>query len=118
MGGCGNPQLIRDIWDCCNWLMYMPGYPLKGSMEAIGVEIERTGKEGGAALTAHHDAVAFLPDSLDAYEGRFVTSAGRCNIPAPIPPWNSQTEKKFLEHFIADLNSNLLAGRDKQNRSH
>jgi hypothetical protein len=27
---------------------------------------------------------------------------------------NSHTEKKFLEHFIADLNSNLLADRDKE----
>jgi hypothetical protein len=116
MGGCGNPQLIMDILDCCNWLMYMPGYPLKGSMEAIRVEIERIGKEGGggAGLTTHHDAVVFLPDSLGEYEGRFVTSAGRCNIPAPIPPWNSQTEKKFLDHLIADLNGNLLAGRDKE----
>jgi hypothetical protein len=30
------------------------------------------------------------------------------------PPWNSQTEKKFLEDFIADLNSSLLAGKDKE----
>ncbi len=93
--------------------MYMPGYPLKSSMEAIRIEIERTGKEGGAGLTTHHDAVVFLPDTLGEYEGRFVTSAGRSNIPAPIPPWNSQTEKKFLDTFIADLNGNLQAGRDK-----
>jgi hypothetical protein len=60
MGGCGNPQLIRDILDCCNWLMYMPGYPLKGSMEAIRVGNEQTGEEGGVALTTHHDAVSFF----------------------------------------------------------
>jgi hypothetical protein len=83
-------------------------------MEAIHVEINGLGRRGGAGLTTHHDAVVFLPDTLGEYEGRFVTSAGRCNIPAPIPPWSSQTEKKFLEHFIADLNSNLLAGRDKE----
>ncbi len=56
----------------------------------------------------------FLPYSLEEYDGRFVTRAGRSDIPAPIPPWNSQTGKKFLEHFISDLNSNLLAGRDKE----
>jgi hypothetical protein len=50
IGGCGNPQLICDILDCCNWLMYMPGYPLKGSMEAPRVEIERTA-EGDSS---HH----------------------------------------------------------------
>jgi hypothetical protein len=114
MGGCGNPQLIRDILDCCNWLMHMPGYPLKGSMEAIRVEIEKTAEARTVQLTTHHDAVVFLPDSVDAYEGRYVTSAGRCNIPAEIPPWNTQTEKKFLDKFISDLNSNLLAGRDKE----
>ncbi len=92
----------------------MPGYPLKGSMEAICVEIEKTAEEGSALLTTHHDAVVFLPDSVDAYEGRYVTSAGRSNIPAGIPPWDTQTEKKFLDKFISDLNNNLLAGRDKE----
>jgi hypothetical protein len=48
------------------------------------------------------------------YEGRYVTSAGRGNIPASLPPWDTHTEKKFLEKFITDLNSNLLAGRDKE----
>jgi hypothetical protein len=117
MGGCGNPQLIRDILDCCNWLMHMPGYPLKGSMEAIRVEIEKTAEEGSALLTTHHDAVIFLPDTVDAYEGRYVTSAGGSNIPAEIPPWDTQTEKKFLDKFISDLNNNLLAGRDKEPKS-
>ena len=56
----------------------------------------------------------FLPDNLERYDGRYVTSAGRCNIPASLPPWDTQTEKKFLEKFIADLNSNLLAGRDTE----
>jgi hypothetical protein len=114
MGGCGNPQLIRDILDCCNWLMHMPGYPLKGSMEAICVEIEKTSDGNSVPLTTHHDAVVFLPDTVDAYEGRFVTSAGRSNIPAEIPLWDTQTEKTFLEKFVSDLNSNLLAGRDKE----
>jgi hypothetical protein len=50
MGGCGNPQLIRDILDCCNWLMHMPGYLLKGSMEAIRVEIEKTSDNNSVPL--------------------------------------------------------------------
>jgi hypothetical protein len=83
-------------------------------MEAIRVGIEQVGEEGGVALTHHHDAVVFLPDTLDTCEGRYVTSAGRGNIPASLPPWDTQTEKKFLENFISDLNSNLLAGRDKE----
>ncbi len=29
-------------------------------------------------------------------------------------PWDTHTEKKFLEKLITDLNSNLLAGRDKE----
>jgi hypothetical protein len=114
MGGCGNPQLIRDILDCCNWLSHMPGYPLKGSMEAIRVEVEKTSDDNSVTLTTHHDAVVFLPDTVDAYEGRFVTSAGRCNIPAEIPLWDTKTEKTFLDKFVSDLNSNLLAGRDKE----
>ena len=114
MGGCGNPQLIRDILDCCSWLMHMPGYPHKGSMEAIRVEIEKTSDDNSVPLTTHHDAVVFLPDSVNAYEGRLVTSAGRCNIPAEIPPWDTKTEKTFLEKFVCDLNGNLLAGRDKE----
>jgi hypothetical protein len=64
MGGCGNPQLIRDILDCCNWLMHMPGYPLKGSMEAIHVEIEKTSDGNTVPLMTHHDAVVFFPTPL------------------------------------------------------
>jgi hypothetical protein len=94
--------------------MHMPGYPLKGSMEAIRVEIEKTSDGNTVPLMSHHDAVVFLPDTVDAYEGRFVTSAGQSNIPAVIPPWDTQTEKTFLEKFVSDLNSNLLAGRDKE----
>ena len=85
--------------------MHMPGYPLKGSMEAIRVEIEKTAADNSVPLTTHHDAVVFLPDN--AYEGSLVTSAGRCNIPAEIPPWDSKTEKTFLDKFISDLNSSL-----------
>jgi uncharacterized membrane protein YgcG len=94
--------------------MYMPGYPLKGSMEAIRVGIEHLAEDGSVPLTTHHEAVIFLPDTVDAYNGRYVTSAGRSDIPASLPPWDSQTEKKFLDHFISDLNTNLLAGRDKE----
>jgi uncharacterized membrane protein YgcG len=83
-------------------------------MEAIRVEIEKTADDNSVPLTTHHDAVVFLPDSVNAYEGRLVTSAGRCNIPAEIPPWDAKTEKAFLEKFISDLNGNLLAGRDKE----
>jgi hypothetical protein len=94
--------------------MYMPGYPLKGSMEAIRIGVEHLAEGGSVPLTTHHDAVVFLPDSVDSHNGRYVTSAGRSNIPATLPAWDSPTEKKFLEHFISDLNTNLLAGRDKE----
>ncbi len=73
-----------------------------------------SGQRREIALTTHLDAIVYHADTLDAYEGRYVTSAGRCNIPASLPHWNTQTEKKFLEHFISDLNSSLLAGRDKE----
>jgi hypothetical protein len=110
MGGCGNPQLVRDILDSCKWLASLPVYPLKGAMRMISATIEDYAKGEGVPLSCHHDTIAYLPHSLSEYDGSYFTSAGRSNIPACIPCFDTQTEKKFVSALISDLNSNLIAG--------
>ena len=95
MGGCGNPQLVRDILDSCKWLASLPAYPLKGSMRTIVATIEDYAKGEGVPLSCHHDTVAYLPHSLSEYEGAHVTSAGRSNIP-PASPALIHRQKKNL----------------------
>jgi hypothetical protein len=112
MGGCGNPQLIRDILNSCKWLASLPAYPLKGAMKTIVNTIEDYAKGEGVPLSCHHDTVAYLPHSLDEYDGAYFTSAGRGNIPACLPDYDNPTEKKFITTFISDLNQNLLTGKD------
>jgi hypothetical protein len=58
--------------------MYMPGYPLKGSMKAIRVGVEHLAEGGSVPLTTHHDAVVFLPDTVDA--PMVVTSQVRAEV--------------------------------------
>jgi hypothetical protein len=82
MGGCDNPQLVREILDCCCWLSTLPSYPLKGSMKVIREIIGDYSKGEGVTLASHHDSVAYLPHSLSSYDSSFVTSAGRSDIPA------------------------------------
>jgi hypothetical protein len=48
------------------------------------------------------------------YTGAYVTSAGRSNIPASLPVFDSKTEKKFIKTLISDLNQNLISGRDTE----
>ncbi|MFN9981689.1 MAG: hypothetical protein ACK53Y_17315, partial [bacterium] len=112
MGGCGNPQLVRDILDSCKWLASLPAYPLKGSMRMIVATIEDYAKGEGVPLSCHHDTVAYLPYSLSEYEGAHVSSAGRSDIPACLPGFDPPTEKKFVTALISDLNTNLIAGRN------
>ncbi len=69
---------------------------------------------GRGILSVHYDMPIFLPFSWDSYDGTYLTSPGRCNIPACIPLWDSATEKKFLDSVLDDLNKNLLSGRDKE----
>jgi uncharacterized membrane protein YgcG len=115
MGGCGNPNLVRAISDGCCWLSNMPGYSLQKSMGVIKEEIQKgSGGEMRGILSVHYDLPIFLPHTFDSYDGSYLTSPGRCNIPACSPPWTSATEKKFIDTLIEDLNKNLLSGRDKE----
>ncbi len=110
MGGCDNPQLVREILDCCCWLSTLPAYPLKGSMKVIREIIGDYAKGEGVPL------VAYLPHSLTSYsyDSSFVTSAGRSDIPASLPDFDQPTEKKFIKALIMDLNQNLISGRDAE----
>jgi hypothetical protein len=114
MGGCDNPQLVREILDCCCWLSTLPAYPLKGSMKVIREIIGDYAKGEGVPLASHHDTVAYLPHSLSSYDSSYVTSAGRSDIPASLPDFDQPTEKKFIKALITDLNQNLISGRDTE----
>ncbi len=101
--------------DGCSWLTHMPGYPLQKSMKVISDEIMKNSGGGGRGiLSVHYDMPVFLPYSWDSYDGCYLTSPGRCNIPACLPLWVTTTEKKFLDTVLDDLNKNLLTGRDKE----
>jgi hypothetical protein len=73
------------------------------------------GRGGGGTvpLSSHPDMVVYLPSNTDDYSGSYLTSPGRRNIPANLPPWSSFSEKKFIDSLIEDLNKNMLAGRDQ-----
>jgi hypothetical protein len=115
MGGCGNPNLVRAIVDSCCWLSQMPGYSLQKTMRVVSEEIlKSSGGEGRGILSVHYDLPIYLPQSFDINDGSYLTSHGRCNIPACIPPWTTATEKKFIDNLLEDLNKNLLSGRDKE----
>ncbi len=114
MGGCANSQLVRSIMDGCNWLCNIPSYPLKNSMKSV-MKIVNEGAGGGTVpLSNRDDQVVYLPANTDDYSGAYMTSPGRCNIPATTPPWTGMSEKKFVDELIGDLNRNLLAGRDSE----
>jgi len=52
--------------------------------------------------------------SLAEYKGDLVKIPGRKDLPAHMPPQEQHTEKKYLDALLADLNSNLLVGLDKE----
>jgi hypothetical protein len=111
LGGCNDPELIRNIVDSCVWLGSIQGYFLSGTAKVL-VDLVMDDVEGGEGGPKHLDRPVFLPHSLDSYDGSHVTSPGRPGIPAFVPSWSQADEKKYLNGLIKDLNENLLAGLD------
>jgi hypothetical protein len=111
LGGCNDPELIRNIVDSCVWLGSIQSYALSGTAKVL-VDLVMDDVEGGEGGPKHLDHPVFLPHSLDSYDGTHVTSPGRPGIPAFVPSWSQADEKKYLSGLIKDLNENLLAGLD------
>jgi hypothetical protein len=98
MGGCSNPELVRSILDGCHWLTGIAGYPVKEAMRLVAKVVGESVVGGGGStvpLSVHYDRVVHLPSNTDDYSGTFVTSPGRCTIPAHCSPWSSYDEKNL-----------------------
>ena len=117
LGGCSNPELVRSILDGCQWLSGMAGYPIKEAMRVVSKVVGECPVGGGGRtvpLSVHYDRVIYLPSNTEDYSGTFVTSPGRCTIPANCAAWSSFDEKKFVSALLLGLNTNKLAGRDME----
>jgi hypothetical protein len=84
LGGCNDPELIRNIVDTCVWLGNIPRFPLSGSCKVL-VDLVMDEVDGGEGEVKHYDHPVFLPFSLDSYDGSHVTSPGRPGFPAFVP---------------------------------
>jgi hypothetical protein len=82
---------------------------------AVAVAIPRTlvGIRIGSRIGSRI-GIVFLPHSFDNYDSTYVTSPGRGNIPACIPPGPPPLKKKIIDATLEDLNKNFLAGRDRE----
>ncbi len=111
LGGCNDPELVRNLVDTCVWLGSITGFPLSGTCKGL-VDLVMDDPDGGEGGAIHLDRPVFLPTNLESYDGEHVTSPGRPGIPAFVPSWSQADEKKFLDGLLTDLNENLLAGLD------
>jgi hypothetical protein len=111
LGGCNDPELIRNLVDVCVWLGSISGFPLSGTCKVL-VDLIMDEVDGGEGEVKHLDRPVFLPTNLDSYDGEHVTSPGRPGIPAFVPSWSQTDEKRFLDGLLTDLNDSLLAGLD------
>ena len=65
LGGCNNPELIRDIADSALWLGGLPLSPISATMSVLVSSIMKGG--GGVRDGVHYDRPVTLPISLDEY---------------------------------------------------
>jgi hypothetical protein len=110
LGGCNNPELIRDIADSALWLGGLPLSPISATMSVLVSSIMKGGGGGGEGV--HYDRPVTLPISLDEYICELKTSPGRPGIPAELPPWSQADEKTYVDSLISDINREFIAGLD------
>jgi hypothetical protein len=65
LGGCNDPELIRNIVDTCVWLGRIPNFPLSGTCKCL-VDLVMDEVDGGEGGVKHLDRPVFLPFSLDS----------------------------------------------------
>jgi hypothetical protein len=111
LGGCNDPESIRNLLDSCIWLAGTPGYPLSETQKVI-VDLIMEDEEGGGDSAVHYDKPVLLPDDLENYDGKYIISPGRPGIPANVLSWSQADEKKVLDILIKELNEKFLAGLD------
>ena len=110
LGGCNNPELIRDIADSAMWLGGLSHSPISATMSGLVLMVMKSGGEGGDGV--HYDRPVSLPMSLDEYKIEQKISPGRPGIPAILPPWSQTDEKTYMDNLISDINREFIAGID------
>ena len=110
LGGTNQPQLIRRIVDGCNWLITLENFQLAPTMSDLICQIKEMGE--GEEVGVHYDDCFYLPNTIEDYKGRYISSPGYQDLPATLGVWPAESEKRFVTKLLVDLNSETLTDLD------
>jgi hypothetical protein len=102
LGGCGSPEVIRDLWDMMGWLKHIGKLELKKGWTALMESF--IGGGGGVGFQGYRKSRNRLPDSLRSYATRSWVSPGGTTLYNEVPPVSTDLEKRIVTGLLKDLN--------------
>jgi len=101
LGGCGSPEVIRDLWDMMGWLKHIGKLDLKKGWTAL---MESLIGRGGEGFQGYRKSRNRLPETLRSYATRSWVSPGGTTLYNEVPPVSMELERKIVTGLMKDLN--------------